>query len=123
MLATFWDVVVSFFKKPNIRFLLLFIFLYRAGEGQVVKIGPLFLKAARDQGGIGLTHGAVRDDLRHVWYGGVHPGERARRILHGVAGTEARAAAVDPGDESSDADLLLSQHGDAHEPCVLSRRR
>ena len=55
MLATFWDVVVSFFKKPNIWFLLLFIFLYRAGEGQVVKIGPLFLKAARDQGGIGLS--------------------------------------------------------------------
>ncbi len=55
MLATFWDVVVSFFRKPNIWFLLLFIFLYRAGEGQVVKIGPLFLKAARDQGGIGLS--------------------------------------------------------------------
>ena len=55
MLATFWDVVVSFFRKPNIWFLLLFVFLYRAGEGQVVKIGPLFLKAARAQGGIGLT--------------------------------------------------------------------
>jgi PAT family beta-lactamase induction signal transducer AmpG len=55
MLATFWDVVVSFFRKPHIWFLLLFVFLYRAGEGQVVKIGPLFLKAAREQGGIGLT--------------------------------------------------------------------
>ena len=55
MLATFWDVVVSFFKKPNIWFLLAFVFLYRAGEGQVVKIGPLFLKAARDQGGLGLS--------------------------------------------------------------------
>jgi PAT family beta-lactamase induction signal transducer AmpG len=55
MLATFWDVVVSFFKKPNIWFLLTFVFLYRAGEGQVVKIGPLFLKAARDQGGLGLS--------------------------------------------------------------------
>ena len=55
MLATFWDVVVSFFKKPNIYFLLLFVFLYRAGEGQVVKIGPLFLKAAREQGGLGLS--------------------------------------------------------------------
>src|SRR5271169_189499 len=39
MLATFWDVVVDFCKKPNIWFLLLFVFLYRAGEGQVVKIG------------------------------------------------------------------------------------
>ena len=55
MLATFWDVVESFFRKPHIWFLLLFVFLYRAGEGQVVKIGPLFLKAARESGGIGLT--------------------------------------------------------------------
>jgi MFS transporter, PAT family, beta-lactamase induction signal transducer AmpG len=55
MMATFWDVVRSFFQKPHIYFLLLFIFLYRAGEGQVVKVGPLFLKAARDQGGLGLS--------------------------------------------------------------------
>lgn len=55
MMATFWDVVESFFRKPHIWFLLLFVFLYRAGEGQVVKIGPLFLKAAREYGGIGLT--------------------------------------------------------------------
>jgi len=55
MLATFSDVVATFFKKPNIWFLLLFVFLYRAGEGQVVKIGPLFLKAARADGGIGLS--------------------------------------------------------------------
>jgi PAT family beta-lactamase induction signal transducer AmpG len=31
------------------------VFLFRAGEGQVVKVGPLFLKAARAEGGIGLT--------------------------------------------------------------------
>jgi PAT family beta-lactamase induction signal transducer AmpG len=55
MMATFCDVVRSFFQKPHIYFLLLFIFLYRAGEGQVVKVGPLFLKAARDQGGLGLS--------------------------------------------------------------------
>lgn len=55
MMATFWDVVSTFFTKPNIYFLLLFVFLYRAGEGQVVKIGPLFLKAARAQGGLGLS--------------------------------------------------------------------
>ena len=55
MLATFWDVVVDFCKKPNIWFLLLFVFLFRAGEGQVVKVGPLFLKAARADGGIGLS--------------------------------------------------------------------
>jgi len=35
--------------------LLLFVFLFRAGEGQVVKVGPLFLKAARSEGGLGLS--------------------------------------------------------------------
>jgi len=53
--ATFWDVVVDFCRKPNIWFLLLFVFLFRAGEGQVVKVGPLFLKAARSEGGLGLS--------------------------------------------------------------------
>jgi PAT family beta-lactamase induction signal transducer AmpG len=55
VLATFWDVVVDFCKKPHIWVLLLFVFLFRAGEGQVVTVGPLFLKAARAEGGIGLT--------------------------------------------------------------------
>ena len=53
--ATFWDVLVSFLKKPNIYLLLLFILLYRAGEGQVVTIGPLFLVDRRSAGGLGLT--------------------------------------------------------------------
>lgn len=55
MAATFWDVVVSFFKKRNIWLLLIFIFLYRAGEGQVIKVGPLFLRASRSTGGLGLS--------------------------------------------------------------------
>jgi PAT family beta-lactamase induction signal transducer AmpG len=53
--GTFWDVVVSFFKKPNIFLLLIFIFLYRAGEGQLSKIGPLFLQRSRIDHGLGLT--------------------------------------------------------------------
>lgn len=53
--GTYWDVVVRFFRKPNIVLLLVFIFLYRAGEGQLVKIGPLFLKATRPEHGLGLT--------------------------------------------------------------------
>lgn len=52
---TYGDVVVSFFRKPNILLLLVFIFLYRAGEGQLVKIGPLFLKSLRADGGLGLS--------------------------------------------------------------------
>ncbi|MGA2170244.1 MAG: MFS transporter [Terracidiphilus sp.] len=55
MAATFADVVVSFFKKPHIFLLLIFIFLYRAGEGQVIKVGPLFLRALRTSGGLGLS--------------------------------------------------------------------
>jgi PAT family beta-lactamase induction signal transducer AmpG len=59
MAATFWDVVVTFFRKPNVYLLLLFILLYRAGEGQVVKVGPLFLQAARSSGGLGLSQQQV----------------------------------------------------------------
>jgi len=55
MAATFLDVVVSFFRKRNIYLLLIFIFLYRAGEGQVIKVGPLFLRALRVSGGLGLS--------------------------------------------------------------------
>jgi PAT family beta-lactamase induction signal transducer AmpG len=53
--ATFLDVVVSFLKKPRIILLLTFILLYRAAEGQVVRIGPLFLVDHRSAGGLGLT--------------------------------------------------------------------
>jgi PAT family beta-lactamase induction signal transducer AmpG len=55
MYRTFADVVVTFFRKPRILLLLLFILLYRAGEGQAVRIGPLFLVDGRDSGGLGLT--------------------------------------------------------------------
>src|SRR5579884_418273 len=54
MSATFRDVVVSFFRKPHIWVFMLFIFLYRMGEGQVLKIGPLFMLAGRAHGGLGL---------------------------------------------------------------------
>ncbi len=55
MARTFWDVVVTFFQKPGIWLLLAFIFLYRAGEGQVIKVGPLFLRADRLHGGLALS--------------------------------------------------------------------
>jgi PAT family beta-lactamase induction signal transducer AmpG len=51
----FVDVLFTFFMKPHIWLFMIFILLYRTGEGQVVKIGPLFLQAARDQGGLGLS--------------------------------------------------------------------
>ena len=50
---TFGDVVVTFFQKRNIILLLFFIFLYRAGEGQVIKVGPLFLARRARRAGSG----------------------------------------------------------------------
>jgi PAT family beta-lactamase induction signal transducer AmpG len=55
MAHTFCDVVATFFRKPHIWLCLVFIFLYRFGEGQVLKIGPLFLLAGRNAGGLGMS--------------------------------------------------------------------
>ncbi len=52
---TLKDVLISFFKKKNIWYGLAFIVLYRFAEGQAIKITPLFFKAARSEGGLGLT--------------------------------------------------------------------
>ena len=49
------EVVVEFFRKPGIWFAILFIVLFRAGEGQIQSVGPLFLKDARASGGLGLS--------------------------------------------------------------------
>ena len=52
---TLLDVIVTFFQKPRIWLMIVFIILFRAGEGQVVTIGPLFLRDTRAVGGLGLT--------------------------------------------------------------------
>jgi PAT family beta-lactamase induction signal transducer AmpG len=52
---TLWDVIRTFFEKKKIWWFLLFIILYRFAEGHAIKIAPLFFKAARDQGGLGLS--------------------------------------------------------------------
>lgn len=49
------DVIITFFQKKNIWFSLAFIVLYRFAEGQAIKITPLFFKAGRTEGGLGLT--------------------------------------------------------------------
>lgn len=54
-MATLKDVIVTFFQKRHIWFSLLFIVFYRFAEGQAIKITPLFFKAARADGGLGLT--------------------------------------------------------------------
>lgn len=53
--ATLKDVAVTFFQKKNIVMSVLFVIFYRFAEGFAIKIAPLFFKAARDQGGLGLT--------------------------------------------------------------------
>ena len=53
--ASFWDVVKTFFEKKYILWGIAFIILYRFAEGQAIKIVPLFFKAAREHGGLGLT--------------------------------------------------------------------
>ena len=49
------DVLVDFFRKPGIWVAIAFIILFRAGEGQIQTIGPLFLRDPRSAGGLGLT--------------------------------------------------------------------
>ena len=49
------DVIITFFKKKNIWYGLAFIVFYRFAEGQAIKITPLFFKAARAEGGLGLS--------------------------------------------------------------------
>lgn len=49
------DVVRTFFAKRGIWMGILFILLFRAAEGQVQTIGPLFLRDARAIGGLGLS--------------------------------------------------------------------
>jgi PAT family beta-lactamase induction signal transducer AmpG len=56
---TLWQVIVEFFKKPGIWISILFIILFRAGEAQVQSIGPLFLREARNLGGLGLSTAEV----------------------------------------------------------------
>lgn len=46
---------VDFFKKEQIILAILFVLLYRLGEGQLVKLAAPFLLDARDAGGLGLT--------------------------------------------------------------------
>lgn len=50
------EVIASFFAKKHIWYYIVFIILYRLGEGFVMKIVPLFLKADAASGGLGLSN-------------------------------------------------------------------
>ncbi|NCW12784.1 MAG: MFS transporter [Chitinophagia bacterium] len=49
------EVIITFFQKKNIWYGIIFILCYRFAEGQAIKITPLFFKASRAEGGLGLT--------------------------------------------------------------------
>ncbi|ASW75148.1 major facilitator transporter [Chryseobacterium piperi] len=49
------EVITSFFTKKKILWSVLFIILYRFAEGFAIKIAPLFFKASRTSGGLGLS--------------------------------------------------------------------
>lgn len=54
-LRELWGVFVEFFQKKHIWYYICFIILYRFCEGFVMKIVPLFLKAARADQGLGMS--------------------------------------------------------------------
>lgn len=54
--GTLVDAWVSFFKKPQVWGMILAVFFYRFGEGFIEKLGPLFLKDAREVGGLALDN-------------------------------------------------------------------
>mgnify|MGYP002639731965 CR=1 FL=1 len=51
---TFGEVLKTFFQKKQILWGIAFIVLFRTAEGQLTKIVPLFMRAAREDGGLGL---------------------------------------------------------------------
>jgi len=57
--AEFFFTFGSYFRKPKIILLLLFLLLYRLGEAQLMKMVVPFLLDGREVGGLGLTTGQV----------------------------------------------------------------
>jgi len=53
--SRFGEAVIDFFKKDSIWGMLMFVFLYRSSEGLLLQLGPLFLQASPDLGGVGLS--------------------------------------------------------------------
>ncbi|WP_020402504.1 MFS transporter [Gracilimonas tropica] len=54
-LKAVWETFVEFFKKDQIVLAILFILLYRFGEGQLVKLAAPFLMDTREAGGLALS--------------------------------------------------------------------
>jgi MFS transporter, PAT family, beta-lactamase induction signal transducer AmpG len=52
---TFMDTWIDFFRKDKIWGMLMFVFLFRSAEGLLLVLGPLFLQAPLELGGLGLS--------------------------------------------------------------------
>ncbi|HTU58752.1 MAG TPA: hypothetical protein VMF89_09965, partial [Polyangiales bacterium] len=52
---TFVDAGADFLRKPQLLGMLMFVFLYRSGEGFLLVEAPLFLQASAQDGGAGLS--------------------------------------------------------------------
>ena len=55
VMTTFVDQWIDFFRKPKMWVMLLFVFLYRSGEGFLLIEAPLFMQAKVSEGGLGLS--------------------------------------------------------------------
>lgn len=76
--AEFFGTFGSFFQKPKVGLMILFLLFYRFGETQLVKMVQPFLRDSREKGGLGL----FTDDLGLV-YGTIGV---AALLLGGIAG-------------------------------------
>jgi MFS transporter, PAT family, beta-lactamase induction signal transducer AmpG len=56
---SFIDTFISFLKKKQVIVFIVFILLYRLGEGQLAKIAPLFLLGSKSSGGLALDNKTV----------------------------------------------------------------
>lgn len=54
--VTSWSAFISFFRKPGLWFILLFLLFFRLGEALLSKVSTLFLKAPVAEGGLGLDN-------------------------------------------------------------------
>ena len=55
IVTTFIETVTDFVKKPKLLGMLIFVFLYRSGEGFLLVEAPLFMQAPLAKGGLGLS--------------------------------------------------------------------
>jgi PAT family beta-lactamase induction signal transducer AmpG len=51
---TFWDQILDFVKKPQLLGMILFVFLFRLGEGFLLVEAPLFMQGKITEGGLGM---------------------------------------------------------------------